>query len=120
MRISEVLNMADIRTDTAFAVRMAGAADGEGFPQERAWETAPPTFFNADWQGKNADRQQETHVRLLWTQDFFFLRFAAWSGTIAFFPDSDPPGRRHRLGGRAVCEFFLQPPCSDVHSYKEI
>lgn len=120
MRISEVLNMADIRTDTAFAVRMAGAADGEGFPQERAWETAPPTVFNGDWQGKTADRQQETHVRLLWNLEFLFLRFDALYRRITVFPDSEPSGRRDQLWERDVCEVFLQPPCSGEHTYKEI
>jgi alpha-galactosidase len=112
--------MADIKTDTAFAVRMAGAANEEGFPPERAWETAPPVCFSADWQGKNADRHRETQVRLLWNPEFLFLRFDAFYRSITIFADSERSGRRDQLWERDVCEAFLQPPASKPCSYKEI
>ena len=112
--------MADIRSDTAFAVRMIGAVDAEGFPPERAWETAPPTCFNADWQGKNADRSRETAVRLLWNPESLFLRFDAFYRSITVFGDSEPSGRRDGLWDRDVCEVFLQPPSPNPCSYKEI
>lgn len=112
--------MADIRTDTAFAVRMPGAVDAEGFPLERAWETAPPVCFSADWQGKNADRQRETQVRLLWNAEFLFLRFDARYRSITVFADAEPSGRRDELWDRDVCEAFLQPPGSAARAYKEI
>src|SRR5258708_15721061 len=112
--------MADIRTDTAFAVRIAGAVDAEGFPPERAWETAPPVCFNTDWQGKNADRRRETQVRLLWNEEFLFLRFDARYRSITVFEDAGPSGRRDALWDRDVCEVFLQPPGSEAHAYKEI
>jgi alpha-galactosidase len=112
--------MADIRTDTAFAVRSAGAANEEGFPPERAWETAPPVCFSADWQGKNEDRHRETQVRLLWNPEFLFLRFDAFYRSITVFADSEPSGRRDQLWERDVCEAFLQPPSSKLCSYKEI
>jgi alpha-galactosidase len=112
--------MADIRTDTAFAVRMAGAVDAEGFPLERAWDTAPPVCFSADWQGKNADKQRETEVRLLWNAEFLFVRFDAHYATIAVFADAEPSGRRDQLWNRDVCEIFLQPCGSHRSCYKEI
>src|SRR5258707_10233804 len=111
--------MPDIRTDAAFAVRMVGAVDAEGFPPERAWETAPPICFSADWQGKNEDRQRQTQVRLLWNPDFLFLRFDAFYRSITVFSDSDPSGRRNQLWDFDVCEVFLQPPCSMARAYKE-
>jgi alpha-galactosidase len=120
MRTSEAINMSDIRTDTAFAVRMVGVADVEGFPPERAWETAPPVCFNADWQGKNADRQRETEVRLLWNPEFLFLRFDARYRSITVFADAEPSGRRDGLWDRDVCEVFLQPRGSNPNCYKEI
>jgi hypothetical protein len=120
VRTSEALHMADIRTDTAFAVRMAGAGDAEGFPPERAWETAPPVCFTADWQGKNADRRRETQVRLLWNEEFLFLRFDARYRSITVFPDAEPSGKRDGLWDRDVCEVFLQPPCAAERAYKEI
>jgi alpha-galactosidase len=120
MRTSESLNMGDIRTDTAFAIRMADLADADGFPPERAWETAPPICFSADWQGENTDRQRETRVRLLWNPDFLFVRFDAFYLSLTVFADSDPSGRRNQLWDRDVCEVFLQPPCSAGRTYKEI
>jgi alpha-galactosidase len=113
-------DMADIRTDTAFAVRLAGVVDAEGFPAERAWETAPPVCFSADWQGKNEDRQRETQVRLLWNEEFLFLRFDARYRCITVFGEAESSGRRDGLWDRDVCEVFLQPPCSAPGCYKEI
>jgi len=112
--------MADIRTDTAFAVRMLGAVDAEGFPPGWAWETAPPVCFTADWQGMNADRQRETQVRLLWNAKLLFLRFEVRYRSITVFEDAEPSGRRDGLWDRDVCEVFLQPPCSAGRAYKEI
>ena len=112
--------MADIRTDTAFAVRMVGAVDAEGFPLELAWETAPPVCFSADWQGKNADEHRETQVRLLWNTESLFLRFDMRYRSITVFADAEPSGRRDGLWDRDVCEVFLQPPCSSAGCYKEI
>jgi alpha-galactosidase len=112
--------MADIRTNTAFAARTVGALDAEAFPPEGAWETAPPVCFSADWQGKNADAQRETQVRLLWNEEFLFLRFDARYRSITVFGDAEPSGRRDGLWDRDVCEVFLQPPCSGAGCYKEI
>lgn len=112
--------MTDIRTDTAFAVRMVGAADAEGFPPERSWETAPPVCFSADWQGKNADKQRETQVRLLWNPEFVFVRFDARYRSITVFTDAEPSGRRDQLWDRDVCEIFVQPCGSHRSCYKEI
>src|SRR3981081_1114133 len=120
-RTSNARNMpTDIRTDTAFAVQLAGSVDGEGLPPERAWETAPPVSFCADWQGKNADRQRETQVRLLWNADSLFLRFDARYRSINIFADAEPSGRRDGLWDRDVCEVFLQPRGSHPDCYKEI
>lgn len=112
--------MVDIRTDAAFAVRLMTPVDSQGFPAERAWETAPPTSFCADWQGQHADPQRETQVRLLWTRDTLFLRFVARYRTITVFSDADENGRRDQLWDRDVCEAFLQPPGSETGRYKEI
>jgi alpha-galactosidase len=112
--------MGDIRTDTAFAVRMVGAVEGLGFPPAGAWETAPPVCFSADWQGKNADTRRETEVRLLWNAEFLFVRFDARYRSITVFADGEPSGRRDGLWERDVCEIFLQPRGSHSSYYKEI
>lgn len=112
--------MADIRTDTAFAVRMAVPVNADGFPPAQAWETSPPICFNADWQGKNVDRHRETQVRLLWNEEFLFLRFAARYRSITIFSDAEPSGRRNGLWDRDVCEVFVQPRGSHPNCYKEI
>jgi alpha-galactosidase len=104
---------------TAAAVRMLESADSEGFPRESAWEHTPALRFSADWQGKNADPERETEVRLLWTPETLFLRFLAKYRVITVFSDADPNGRRDQLWDRDVAEVFLQPDASIPRRYKE-
>jgi hypothetical protein len=104
---------------TAAAVRMLEPANADGFPSMRSWELSMPLRFSTDWQGKNADPERETEVRLLWTHDSLFLRFHARFRTITVFPDAEPNGRRDHLWDRDVAEVFLQPDPSQLRHYKE-
>jgi alpha-galactosidase len=104
---------------TAIAVRMRGRIGAEGFPQLSSWETAGSLRFQADWQGKNADPERETEVRLLWTRETLYLRFRAKYRVITVFADAEPNGRRDQLWDRDVAEVFLQPNESDRRRYKE-
>jgi alpha-galactosidase len=104
---------------TATAVRFLQSTDPQGFPQDSAWETAPPIRFNADWQGHHADPQRETEVRLLWSPETLYLKFHARYREITVFPDADPSDRRDHLWDRDVAEVFLQPDSSDPLRYKE-
>jgi hypothetical protein len=106
-------------TDTAVAARLAIPTDGEGFPPEKAWESATPVRFDADWRGLNADAERETEVRLLWTPETLYLRFVARYRSITVFPDADARGWRNHLWERDVCEVFLQPDPADQRRYKE-
>jgi alpha-galactosidase len=108
-----------VNSGKALAVRLAEPCDAEGFPASFAWEQAPSLRFDADWQGKNPDSQRGTEVRLLWTQQTFYLRFRARYRTITVFPDAEPNGRRGHLWDRDVAEVFLQPDPSDPGRYKE-
>jgi alpha-galactosidase len=103
----------------AVAVRMQESADLEGFPKKPEWERAQTLRFSSDWQGKNADPERQTKVRLLWTPETFFLRFHARYRTITVFPDAEPNGRRDQLWDRDVVEVFLQPDPSIPRRYKE-
>jgi hypothetical protein len=103
----------------AVAVRMTELPDAEGFPRPSSWELAVPLRFNADWQGKNADPERETEVRLLWTPETLYLRFRAKYRAITVFPDAGPDGRRDKLWDRDVAEVFLQPDPSQLRRYKE-
>jgi alpha-galactosidase len=94
--------------DTVTAVRLVRATDAEGFPAEAAWAAAPPLRFSADWQGLHADPERETEVRVLWTPEHLYLRFAARYRSITVFPDADARGWRNHLWERDVCEVFLQ------------
>jgi len=93
--------------------------DADGFPTPSSWEVSAPLHFNADWQGKNADPERETAVRLLWTPESLFLRFHAKYRAITVFPDAAPNGRRDRLWDRDVAEVFLQPDPTQLRGYKE-
>ncbi len=103
----------------AVAVRMLELADADGFPTLTSWELAAPLRFNVDWQGKNADPERETEVRLLWTPEFLFVRFRAKYRAITVFPDAEPNGRRDQLWDRDVAEIFLQPDPSPPGRYYE-
>jgi alpha-galactosidase len=103
---------------TAFAC--AAPLDAEGFPPISAWQAIRALSFDADWQGRNADPERQTKVRLLWTQQTLFLRFEARYHELTIFPDSGPNGRRDQLWDRDVVEVFLQPDDSDPWVYKEI
>lgn len=104
---------------TAVAIRMLERPDADGFPNASSWEQSAPVHFNADWQGKNADPQRETEVRLLWTPEWFFVQFRAKFRAITVFPDAEPGGRRDQLWDRDVAEVFLQPDPSHLRRYKE-
>jgi alpha-galactosidase len=104
---------------TAVAVRMTELPDAEGFPTASSWEISAPLRFNADWQGKNADPERETEVKLLWTPEWLYLRFHAKFRIITVFPDPEPNGRREQLWDRDVAEVFLQPDPWQPRRYKE-
>jgi alpha-galactosidase len=103
----------------AVAVRMTEPPAADGFPTPSSWETSAPLRFDADWQGKNADPERETEVRLLWTPEWLFLRFYARFRVITVFPDAEANGRRDQLWDRDVAEVFLQPDPSQLRRYKE-
>jgi alpha-galactosidase len=104
---------------TAVAASLTAPIDAAGFPPSSSWEQAAPIRFDADWQGKNADPQRSTEVRLLWTSTTLYLRFTARYRDIFVFPDADANGRRDTLWDRDVAEVFLQPDPSNLRRYKE-
>ena len=104
---------------TAVAVRMSDLPDADGFPTQSSWEMAARLQFDADWQGKNADPERGTEVRLLWTPESLFVRFRAKYRSITVFPDAEPNGRRDQLWDRDVAEVFLQTDPSNPRRYKE-
>src|SRR5581483_2900257 len=104
--------------DTAIAVRMKTALGADGFPQDVAWESAVPVRFCSDWQGKNADIQRATEVRLLWSRAALFLRFQSKYRDLYTFSDQDT--RHDQLWTRDVAEVFIQPNYESGHTYKEI
>src|SRR5882672_7163755 len=107
---------------TAVAVRMLKLPDADGFPTPSSWEVSAPLHFNADWQGKNADPERETAVRLLWTPESLFLRFHAKYRAITVFPDAAPNGRRKKSDSgvafsaipREVSRHHRVPRCRDT------
>lgn len=108
-----------LKQGKAVAVRLTVPCDAEGFPRATSWGRSGLLRFNADWQGKNADPERETEVRLLWTPEILFLRFQARYRTITVFADAEPNGRRDQLWDRDVGEAFLQPDRSHLRRYKE-
>ena len=105
--------------DAAVAAALLLAVDADGFPPSAAWEKANPVRFDANWQGKNADPQRATEVRLLWTPTILYLKFISHYRSITVFADSESNGRRNQLWDRDVAEVFLQPDPSSQRHYKE-
>jgi alpha-galactosidase len=103
----------------AFASQIADSSISDGFPTASAWHTAHALRFSADWQGKNADPQRATEVRLLWTPAFLFLQFRARYLSLTVFPGAASNGRRDQLWDRDVVEVFLQPNPSEARRYNE-
>jgi alpha-galactosidase len=104
---------------TAVAAAFHGSLDAAAFPPSKAWRTAKPVVFDADWQGKNADAHRQTEVRLLWTSEFLYLKFVARYRRITVFDDAEPGGRRDKLWDRDVAEVFLQPDPQQTRRYQE-
>lgn len=109
-----------VETTSVAATRVTGQLDAEGFPNEADWDKAAAIRFCHDWQGQNKDPQRETEVRLLWTNEFLFVKFVARYRSITVFADSEPNGRRGHLWDRDVEEVFLQPNGAEPRHYKEI
>lgn len=83
------------------------------------WKRAVSVSFSADWDGKNADPDRETTVRLLWSDRTLYLRYECHYRDLYVFEDSDPNGRRDHLWDRDVAEAFLQPDPSRERFYRE-
>jgi len=101
------------------AVRLRQPPDADGFPLEEEWQRAEPVTFCHDWQGNREDPQRSTEVRVLWSNDHFYMRFACRYRAIHVFPDAGPNGRRDHLWDRDVAEVFLQPDRFGEKYYKE-
>ena len=106
-------------SNTAVAAAFHGSLDAAAFPPSKAWRSAKPVLFDADWQGKNPDRHRQTEVRLLWTSQFLYLKFVARYRRITVFENADTDGRRDKLWDRDVAEVFLQPDPQQPRCYKE-
>jgi hypothetical protein len=91
-----------------------------GFPADSDWQLASPISFSADWQGKNADPQRSTDVRLLWSPDELYLCFECRYRELYTFESPDrPDGRKDHLWDRDVAEAFLQPDRFGQKYYSE-
>ncbi len=109
----------DKRANEALAARVSRPLLPSGFPDAQGWAAASSINFCADWQGKHADPDRTTGVRILWSPETLFLRFDCRYREIWVFDDSDPTGRRDGLWDRDVAEAFLQPDDFGSRNYKE-
>jgi alpha-galactosidase len=105
--------------NTALAAPFHDSLDAAGFPPSKAWRSAKPVLFDADWQGGNSDSHRQTEVRLLWRPEFLYLKFVACYRFITVFDDAGPGGRRDELWDRDVAEVFLQTDPAQLRCYKE-
>ena len=106
-------------TDTIAAVRVAHEISLDARHPVAEWQSAEAILFSQDWQGKNADPERQTSVRVLWTPKTLYLRFECRYRELFLFEDSDANGRRDQLWDRDVAEIFLQPDPSRPRYYRE-
>lgn len=97
------------------AQKLKHPVDSGGFPTD--WSHIEPIRFTHDWQGKNADPQRETEVRVQWALDKLYLNFSAHYRTLYTFPQNNQ--RLDHLWDRDVAEAFLQPPERSGRTYAE-
>jgi len=110
----------DLVMREAIATKLSGPVEGGAYPSAEAWEAARPIRFLNDWQGKNADPQRATEVRLLWSPDTLYLRFICRYRTLTVFDKADSDdGRLWGLWDRDVAEVFLQPNPDNPRNYME-
>lgn len=101
------------------ALRLRTQVAAGEFPPEREWQRPEPVSFCSDWQGKHADPQRATEVRILWSDDVLYLEFRCRYRELYTFEDATPSGRRETLWERDVAEAFVQPDRFGKHFYKE-
>ncbi len=118
-RMNPTVSRSMSEAPTAVASRFARQPDKEGFPDSNAWAKSSAACFEHDWKGENADLARSTEVRLLWTPETLFVRFAAKYRNITVFPDAREDGWRNELWDRDVVEVFLQPDSRETWKYKE-
>jgi alpha-galactosidase len=106
-------------TDIITAARVGNEISLDARHPAAEWQAAEAVSFWQDWQGKNADPERETRVRVLWTPKTLYLRFECRYRELFFFEDSDANGRRDQLWDRDVAEVFLQPDSSRPPYYRE-
>jgi hypothetical protein len=83
------------------------------------WQNAATVTFCWDWQGKNADPELTTRVKVLWSAKTLYVRFECRYRELFLFEDAQDGGRRDRLWERDVAEVFLQPDPARPQYYKE-
>jgi alpha-galactosidase len=106
-------------TDAITAARISHEITLDARHPATEWQAAEVVSFSQDWQGKNADPERETHVRVLWTPRTMYLRFECRYRELFLFEDSEANGRRDQLWDRDVAEVFLQPDPSRLRYYRE-
>ena len=91
---------------------------GKGiWPDPKEWTKTPVVRFCTDWRGENQDRQRETRVQMLWSSDYFYIRFRCRYRTIHVFDGHNM--RRDQLWLRDVAEIFIQNESDAAGSYRE-
>src|SRR5690349_19752236 len=108
-----------VASDTIVAVHTKRAVALNAQEPDQAGGAATPVIFCSDWQGKNADLERETQVRVLWAAETMYLRVECRYRELCSFVDSEPNGRRDCLWERDVAEAFLQPHDAAGPYYKE-
>jgi alpha-galactosidase len=99
------------------AYQLDAPLDEKGLPGASAWERSEPVAYCADWRGDWPDAQRETLSRLLWSEEFLFVRFDCRFRDIYVYDGGNC--RRDILWDRDVAEAFIRPPENGFGHYFE-
>ena len=87
MVMSQEKSQARPSTDTITAARVRHEISLDARHPATEWQAAQAVSFSQDWQGKDADPQRETLVRVLWTPKTLYVRFECRYRELFLFDD---------------------------------
>ncbi len=88
--------------------------------ENRIWKTANSTVINRYWSGANAPAERHSAARLLWSEEFFYIRFdAIQMEPLVKCAVPDVSKKASKLWERDVCEIFVATDTTKPSRYFE-
>ena len=107
--------------DVGYAVTARYAAEDFSITDSEngEWGGAEPIRITKYWSGEKAPDPQHFEARLLWSDQFFYVRFDAELAEPLIISGAARPARTMNLWEKDVVEIFLAPDCGEPRRYFE-